>query len=470
MTSGAIHRICLSPNDCPISLNREYEILSGNSTKIQPLIGKRLLRINGADPPESVRSAERLLSSGIELELVKGRVPVALLSGFLGSGKTTLLNKILKKNNELEEPQRIAIIVNDMSTINIDADLIERREEEMIEIHSGCICCTLRDDLIKGLVSIINNKSPDYIIIESTGVGEVLPLAVTFSTGIDQDSKSALRNITVLDNMVTLLDASSFSDFFNVDNPTDVESCSGSNSISSNLVDLLCSQITYSNTVVITKLDLVEDSSHTIDAAKSLILFLNPSAIIITADHGNVSLKNILNTNLYKESAYANTKQWKDEQSSVHVPELEHYGITSFAYEVVGSESKPFNSDKLKQLLNDENFFKGVLRAKGCLWQSDNVNTRWNFHITPGKKISLTSESRWRCVERNRLLTLGDHISGQALALLQSVEEQIEILKERNVWSDLSGDKRIELVFIGRPDEGFDESSIRLRLEDTLTQ
>lgn len=293
---------------------------------------------------------------------VNNKLPVTVLSGFLGAGKTSTLNHVLRNREGL----KVAVIVNDMSEINIDSDLVQngdadllRSEEKLVEMSNGCICCTLRDDLLQEVHQLAKEGRFDYLLIESTGISEPMPVAATFHFR-DENGKS-LADLTRLDTMVTVVDCKNFlKDFVTDDNVKDRQ-MEGGEEDERMIVDLLVDQVEFANVILLNKTDLVSDEFK--EKVIGMIRKLNPDARLIETDHGNVDVTQILNTKLFDLEKAERMPGWLKELNGEHIPETEEYGITSFVYRA----RKPFHPQRFYTMMIEQGI-EGLLRSKGYFW------------------------------------------------------------------------------------------------------
>ncbi|MFC5757166.1 GTP-binding protein [Rhizobium sp. GCM10022189] len=371
------------------------------------------------------------------------RLPVTVLAGFLGAGKTTVLNHVLSNR----EGRRVAVIVNDMSEVNIDADLVReggadlsRTDETLVELTNGCICCTLRDDLLSEVRRLAAAGRFDYLLIEGTGIAEPLPVAATFS--FRDESGAALCDVARLDTMVCVVDAINLlADYRSAEFLADRGERRDGND-ERRLVELLVEQIEFSDVVIINKAGDVAPA--TLAEVRQVVAALNPDARVVEAVFGQVPLDAILDTGLFSEARAARHPLWHKELYGwgEHVPETEEYGISSFVYRA----RRPFDPARLCALLDEP--LKGIIRAKGHFWLA-----------TRPDEIGLLSIAGTQC----RIGTRGFWWASVARAYWPRHPQFLQMIEKH--WDQAWGDRRQELVFIG---SGFDEEAIRAALDDCL--
>ena len=358
---------------------------------------------------------------------IGSKLPVTVLSGFLGAGKTTVLSNILSNRQN----KRVAVIVNDMSEINIDSAIIQnevslnRSEEKLVEMSNGCICCTLREDLLEEVTKLAKEKRFDYLVIESTGISEPLPVAETF-TFADENGVS-LSDVADLDTMVTVVDAVNFlKDYDEAKSLKDKGESLGEDDERS-VADLLVDQIEFADVILISKTDLVANSE--IERLKAIIKTLNTDAKIIPISNGDVDLNEVLNTGKFDFEKAQQAPGWLKEMRGEHVPETEEYGISSFSYEA----RRPFNPEKFYNFLHNTQRFGKLIRSKGYFWLATRPQYAGQWSQAGGIARYGFAGLFWKAVPKKDWPT---------------DEEYLENIEK--TWVEPFGDMRQELVFIGQ--------------------
>jgi G3E family GTPase len=355
------------------------------------------------------------------------RLPVTVLSGFLGAGKTTVLSHIL--NNR--EGKRVAVIVNDMSEINIDSAIVQnevslnRSDEKLVEMSNGCICCTLREDLLIEVNKLAKEGRFDYLVIESTGISEPLPVAETF-TFADEDGVS-LSDVAKLDTMVTVVDAVNFlEDYEDAKALQDTGESLGEDDERS-VADLLIDQVEFSDIILISKSDLAEPAD--VDRLVAILKTLNTGADIIPIENGNIDIDRVLNTGLFDFERAQLAPGWLKEMRGEHVPETEEYGIASFTY----TARRPFNPKKFYDFLHSKQQHGKLLRSKGYFWLATRPEYAGTWSQAGGIARYGFGGMFWKAVPQTEWPTDEDY--------LESIN---------STWEEPFGDMRQELVFIGQ--------------------
>ena len=370
------------------------------------------------------------------------KLPVTVLSGFLGAGKTTVLTHLL--NNR--EGKKVAVIVNDMSEVNIDTSMVENdvslnhKEEKLVEMSNGCICCTLREDLLLEVTKLAKARKFDYLLIESTGISEPLPVAETF-TFEDEDGLS-LSDVSKLDTMVTVVDAVNFlKDFDEAKYLQEVGESLGEEDERS-VTDLLVDQVEFADILLISKTDLVNNAE--IDKLKAVLKTLNANAAIIPISNGDVPLDSILNTNLFDFERAQQAPGWLKEMRGEHIPETEEYGISSFVYKA----RRPFYPKKFHDFIHRKDLSGKLIRSKGYFWLATRPQFAGNWSQAGGIAHHGFAGMFWKAIPPKDW---------------PKEKESLEYIKEK--WVEPYGDMRQEIVFIG---QNLDQNSITKALDDCL--